>query len=62
MNIEQIKEAYLKAVGNPESGAFKDLADEISEAIADACGCGKKEAKSFTPVDEIRVVEAKETR
>lgn len=62
MTKEQIKEAYLKAVGNPESGAFAEMAEEISEAIAEACGCNKKEAKSFSPVEEVRVVKATETR
>lgn len=62
MTKEQIKEAYLKAVGNPETGAFADMADDIAEAIAESCGCNKKEAKSFSPVEEVRVVKAIETR
>lgn len=62
MNKDQIKEAYLKAVGNPESGAFADMADEIAEAIVKAVAGDKKEAKSFSPVEEVRVVKPTETR
>lgn len=62
MTIDEIKKAYLKAVGNPESGPFADLADDIAEAIAEGCGCNKKEAKSFSPVEEVRVVKPNETR
>jgi len=62
MNKDEIKEAYLKAVGNPESGAFADMADAIAEAIHKAESGDKKEAKSFSPVQEIRVVNPTETR
>jgi hypothetical protein len=60
MNHEEVKKAYLAAVGNPESGVFVDLADDISAAIVKAC-CPEEE-KAVTPVKEVRVVEAKETR
>jgi hypothetical protein len=60
MNHEQVKKAYLSAVGNPESGVFVDFADVISEAIIKAFN--PEEEKTIEPVKEIRVVEAKETR
>ena len=60
MDKQQIKEAYLKAVGNPESGDFAELADKIADAICDEC-C-PKETKTFNPVAETRIAEAKETR
>jgi hypothetical protein len=60
MNHEQVKKAYLSAVGNPESGVFVDFADVISEAIIKAFN--PQEEKAIEPVKEIRVVEAKETR
>ena len=59
MNVEDVKKAYLAAIGNPESGVFVDFADVISEAIvADCCS----EAKSFSPVTEKRVEKITETR
>jgi hypothetical protein len=61
MNRDEVKKAYLSAVGDPESGVFVDFADAISEAIVKAC-CPEEEEKAATPVKEIRVVEAKETR
>lgn len=60
MSIEQIKKAYLKAVGNPDSGAFAEMADEIAKAIADEIE--PKEVKEFNPVKEQRVVKPTETR
>jgi len=60
MNHEEVKKAYLAAVGNPESGVFVDFADAISEAIVKAC-CPEEE-KAVETIKEIRVVEAKETR
>lgn len=63
MNYEEIKKAYLAAVGNPQSGVFVDFADAICEAIVKEC-CDDKEveAKSFTPVMEKRVEKITETR
>ena len=61
MNHEEVKKAYLAAVGDPESGIFVDFADVVSAAIVKAC-CPEEEEKAVTPVKEIRVVEAKETR
>lgn len=60
MEISDIKKAYLKAVGNPESGDFAELADKIAETICEEC-C-PKEAKSFTPVVETRIAKVSETR
>jgi hypothetical protein len=60
MNHEEVKKAYLAAVGNPESGVFVDFADAISEAIVKAC-CPEEE-KAVEPVKEVRVVKVEETR
>ena len=60
MNYEEVKKAYLAAVGNPESGVFVDFADVVSEAIVKAC-CPEEE-KAVEPVKEIRVVKVEETR
>lgn len=60
MNHEEVKKAYLSAVGDPESGVFVDFADAISAAIVKAC-CPQEE-KAVTPVKEVRVVEVEETR
>lgn len=49
---EQIKKAILKVAGDPESGAIKDLADELARAIVEL----------DTPAKETRVVTSKETR
>ena len=60
MNHEEVKKAYLSAVGNPESGVFVDFADAVSAAIVKAC-CPEEE-KAVAPVKEVRVVEVEETR
>jgi hypothetical protein len=60
MNHEEVKKAYLSAVGNPESGVFVDFADAVSAAIVKAC-CPEEE-KAVEPVKEIRVVKVEETR
>jgi hypothetical protein len=60
MNHEEVKKAYLAAVGNPESGVFVDFADAVSEAIVNAC-CPEEE-KTVEPVKEVRVVKVEETR
>jgi hypothetical protein len=57
---EDIKKVILKATGNPESGAIKDNADRISEAIYSEFF--QEEVKSFSPEKEVRVVKASETR
>ena len=60
MNHDEIKNVYLAAVGNPQSGVFVDFADVISEAIIKAFG--PEEEKTVELVKEIRVVKAAETR
>ncbi len=60
MNHEEVKKAYLSAVGDPESGVFVDFADVISAAIVKAC-CPEEE-KAVEPVKEVRVVKTEETR
>jgi hypothetical protein len=60
MNKQQIKNAYLSAVGNPDSGVFLDYADAIAEAIAKECL--PEEEKTVEPVKEIRLVKPEETR
>ena len=59
MDKAKIKAALLKAAGNPESGAIADLADTMAQAIIDL---DKPEAKSYSPVEETRVVKAPEKR
>jgi hypothetical protein len=53
---EQIKDAILKAAGNPETGVIADMADQFAEAVLGL------EEKSSTPAKETRVVESKEIR
>jgi hypothetical protein len=53
---EQIKDAILKAAGNPETGIIADMADQFAEAVLGL------EEKSSTPAKEVRVVEPKEIR
>lgn len=60
MNHDEVKKAYLSAVGNPESGVFVDFADAVSAAIVKAC-CPEEE-KAVEPVKEVRVVKVEETR
>jgi hypothetical protein len=63
MNVENVKKAYFAVLGNPQSGVFVDFADAICEAIVADCSETKSaEAKSFSPVDEIRVEKITETR
>jgi hypothetical protein len=53
---EQIKEAILRAAGNPETGVIADMADQLADAVLGL------EAKSSTSAKEVRVVESKEIR
>lgn len=63
MNVQDVKKSYLAVLGNPQSGIFVDFADVICEAIvADCCPTKPNEAKSFSPVDEVRIEKIKETR
>jgi hypothetical protein len=60
MSLEQIKKAYLKAVGNPESGVLAEMADQIAAAIEEELN--PKEVKEYNPVKEQRVIKPTETR
>ncbi len=63
MNVADVKKSYLAVLGNPESGVFVEFADAICEAIVADCSDTKStEAKSFSPVDEIRIEKITETR
>jgi hypothetical protein len=63
VNVENVKKAYMAVLGNPQSGVFVEFADAICEAIvAECCADQEPEAKSFSPVDEIRVEKITETR
>jgi len=53
---EQIKDAILRAAGNPETGVIADIADQLAEAVVGL------EEKASTPAKEVRVVESKEIR
>lgn len=59
MDKAKIKAALLKVAGNPESGVVADLVDAMAQAVVDL---DKPEAKSFTPVEETRVVKPVEKR
>jgi hypothetical protein len=60
MNVNDVKNSILNAVGNPESGALAEYAGVIAEAIVK--DFGPEEKKTVAPVKEIRVVKADETR
>jgi hypothetical protein len=63
VNVADVKKSYMAVLGNPQSGVFVDFADAICEAIvADCCSDEKPEAKSFSPVDEVRVEKVTEKR
>jgi hypothetical protein len=53
---QEIKEAILKAAGNPETGVIADMADQFAEAVLGL------EQKNSAPAKEVRVVESKEIR
>jgi hypothetical protein len=53
---QEIKEAILKAAGNPSVGVIAEMADQFAEAVLGL------EEKSSTPAKEVRVVEPKEIR
>jgi hypothetical protein len=53
---EQIKEAILKAAGDPTVGVIAEMADQFAEAVLSL------EEKSSAPAKETRVVESKEIR
>lgn len=51
---EQIKEAILKASGNPDTGVVRDNVDTWAQAVW--------ELDNEVKPKEVRVIEAKETR
>ena len=53
---QEIKDAILKAAGNPSVGVIAEMADQFAEAVLGL------EQKSSTPAKEVRVVEPKEIR
>jgi hypothetical protein len=53
---QEIKDAILKAAGNPSVGVIAEMADEFAEAVLGL------EEKSSAPAKETRVVESKEIR
>lgn len=53
-NVEQIKEAILKASGHPDSGVVRENVDTWARAVWELDNAVKPK--------ETRVVEAKETR
>jgi hypothetical protein len=55
-NKQEIKDAILKAAGNPSVGVIAEMADEFADAVV------ALEEKSSAPAKETRVVESKEIR
>lgn len=62
MDVAKIKALLLESVGNPESGAIKDNADAMAQAIANGFNDSKQETKEFNPVKETRVLKVSESR
>jgi len=52
MDVESVKKALLEAAGNPSSGIILEYAEMLAIGIVDA----------HTPIKEVRVIEAAETR
>ena len=52
-----IKNAILKAAGNPTVGVIADIADDLAKAVWEL-----DNTNSYNPAKEARVVEIKETR
>ena len=62
-NEKQIKDAILKAAGNPESGAIYALAPEMAKAVAELDSPSEPESpRAEKPKREIRVSEPTEVR
>jgi hypothetical protein len=53
-NLEQIKDAILKAAGRPDTGVVRDNVDTWAQAVW--------ELDNEVKPKEVRVIEAKETR
>jgi hypothetical protein len=52
-----IKNAILKAAGNPTVGVIADIADDLAKAVWEL-----DNTNSYNPAKEARVVDSKETR
>jgi hypothetical protein len=52
-----IKNAILKAAGNPTVGVIADMADDLAKAVWEL-----DNTNSYNPAKEARVVDSKETR
>ena len=59
MNKDQVKDVILRTAGYPESGAIKDIADALADAIIKI---DEPEIKKYEPVKETRVVGSNEVR
>jgi hypothetical protein len=53
----EIKNAILKAAGNPTVGVIADIADDLAKAVWEL-----DNTNSYNPAKEARVVDSKETR
>jgi hypothetical protein len=54
---DEIKNAILKAAGNPSIGVIADMADDLAKAV-----WALDNKNSFNPAKEARVIDTKETR
>jgi hypothetical protein len=54
---DDIKKAILKAAGNPSVGVIADIADDLAKAVWEL-----DNTNSYSPANEARVVDIKETR
>jgi hypothetical protein len=54
---DEIKNAILKAAGNPSVGVIADMADDLAKAVWEI-----DNKNSFSPAKEARVIDTKETR
>ena len=52
-----IKNAILKAAGNPSAGVIAEMADDLAKAVWEL-----DNTNSYNPAKEARVVDSKETR
>ncbi len=52
-----IKNAILKAAGNPSAGVIAEMADVLAKAVWEL-----DNTNSYNPAKEARVVDSKETR
>jgi hypothetical protein len=54
---EAIKQAILKAAGNPATGVIAEMAEEMAKAVWEI-----DNKNSINPAKEVRVIDTKETR